>query len=64
MPSGSERGGGGGRGIISRALLRGRTTQTGASAMSGRQYYRYLRQNGASRSEARRYTQAYMNSTR
>ncbi len=64
MASGSERGGGGGRGIISRALLRGRKTLSGQSTMSARQAYKWARQNGASRREARDYTLNYMNSTR
>ncbi len=63
MASGSEKGGGGGRGLISQALLRGRKTASGQSAMSARQAYKWARQNGASRSEAREYTLNYMRST-
>ena len=63
MASGSERGGGGGRGLISQALLRGRKTATGQNTMSARQAYRWARQNGASRHEAREYTINYMNAT-
>ena len=64
MASGSESGGGGGRGAISKALLRGRKTMSGQSAMSARQAYKWARQNGASRKEAREYTLNYMSSTR
>ena len=63
MASGSEKGGGGGRGLISKALLRGRKTATGQSTMSARQAYKWARQNGATRKEARDYTINYMNAT-
>ena len=63
MASGSERGGGGGRGLIAQALLRGRKTATGQNVMSARQAYKWARQNGATRKEARDYTINYMNAT-
>ncbi len=70
MPSGSGGGGGRGRGrgssvgMISPALVRGRQNAQGGSEMSARSYYSDLRRMGASRDEARRYTQEYINNTR
>lgn len=65
MASGSGRGGGGGRrgGAISPALTRGRVNASGGNEVSARQYYSELRRMGASRQEARTYTQEYMRNT-
>ena len=62
---GNYSGGGGSRnrGLISDAMLRGRQNAMGGSEMSARDYYSDLRRMGASREEARRYTQAYMENT-
>lgn len=67
MASGSGGGGGGRRGYgasaFSPALTRGRVNASGGNEVSARQYYSELRRMGASRQEARSYTQEYMRNT-
>lgn len=49
--------------MLTDAFTRGRRNAMGGSEQSARSYYSELRRMGASREEARRFTQEYMSNT-